>query len=296
MLGTFFSMFAETDVNVEDIEQNVGVLKNYLDQLLPKVLSFGVRLIIAVVVFFIGGKIINLIRKHMRKYLERRETDLGVRQFIDSFLKVALYFILIVLIGTQFGIDTASIIAVVGSCGLAVGLALQGSLSNFAGGVLILMLKPFVVGDYIIEDTHKNEGTVKKIDLFYTTLKTVDNKEIIIPNGTLANCSLTNFTAQTKRRIDLSVGISYNADMKLAKSVIEQVILSEEKRDMDEESSVFVSELADSCVVIGFRLWTKTEDYWEVRWRVLENVKNALDKNAIEIPFPQMTVTFPEKP
>ena len=177
---------------------------------------------------------------------------------------------------------------------MAIGLALQGSLSNFAGGVLILLLKPFVVGDYIIEDSQKNEGTVKEIQIFYTKLSTVDNKTIVIPNGTLANTSLTNVTAKDVRRLDLSIDISYEADLRKAKEIIEGLLKEDDSILKEEEILVFVDQLGASSVVIGTRAWVKTDEYWPTRWRLLEEIKLALDENHIEIPYQQITLHMKE--
>ena len=173
---------------------------------------------------------------------------------------------------------------------MAIGLALQGSLSNFAGGVLILLLKPFEVGDYIIEDTNKNEGTVKEIQIFYTKLSTIDNKTIVIPNGILTNNSLTNATAKAERRLDLKVGITYEADLKKAKAVIEKVLMDDSCVIKDEEINVFVDELAENAVIIGARGWVKNEEFWETKWRVLEEIKLQLDAAGVDIAYPQVTV------
>jgi small conductance mechanosensitive channel len=190
----------------------------------------------------------------------------------------------------KFGLDTTSVAAALASCGVAVGLALQGSLSNFAGGVLILILKPFVVGDYIVEDNKGREGTVKEIQLFYTKLVTPDNKTVIIPNGSLANTSLTNVTAQDKRRLDFTVGISYDADMKKAKQLMEQLLHADESMLKEEGIQVFVDNLGDSAVVIGARGWVKKEDYWTAKWRITEQIKESFDANDIEIPYQQIVV------
>lgn len=211
-------------------------------------------------------------------------------QFIDSLLKIVLYVLLIISIATNLGVDTASVAAVIASAGVAIGLALQGSLSNFAGGVLILLLKPFVVGDYIIEDTCKNEGTVKEIQLFYTKLTTIDNRTIVIPNGTLANNSLTNVTDKDERRLDLKIGISYEADLKEAKKIIAKLLEKEARIRTDKEILIFVDELAASAVVLGVRAWVKTEDFWDVKWKFLEDVKQEMDSAGIEIPYQQVAV------
>ena len=213
-----------------------------------------------------------------------------MKQFIHAFIKGALYVLLIFIILTLFGVTTASVVAVLGSAGLTLGLALQGSLSNFAGGVMILLMKPFKVGDYVIEDTNKNEGTVEEISLFYTRLKTIDNKSIVIPNGTLANNSMTNVTAAEKRRLDLTVGISYQADIRQAKEVLNQVILNEPACLLEEETKVFVSELADSCVIMGIRIWVKTEDYWDVYFALNENLRTCFEKHGVEMCYDHLNV------
>lgn len=271
-------------------EIDIGLIEQFFSELPDKVLHFGIRVLLAIVVFFIGSKLIKVVRKMVKKSLTRANAEKGVVQFLDSFIKVGLYFVLILLIASSFGVDAASVVALLGSAGVAVGLAIQGSLSNLAGGVLILLLHPFKVGDYIKEDTNGNEGTVEEIQLFYTRLVTPENKIIIMPNGTLANSSLTNMTFAPDRRLDIRVGISYDADIRKAKEVIRDVL----ERDMtiikEKEHCVYVDELADSAVILGVRCWFKNEEYWEGKWRITENVKYALDENEIPIPYPQLDV------
>lgn len=287
---------------LENLEQAAETLKNadsdmireWLSSLVPGLLGFALQVVLAVVVYVIGSRLIRLARKFLRRWLEKSEADIGVRQFLDALLKCVLYFILIVTILTLFGVTTASVVAVVGSAGLALGLALQGSLSNFAGGVLILMLKPFKVGDYIREDTHGNEGTVEEISIFYTRLMTADHNTIVIPNGMLANSSLTNITYSGIRRIHLEIGIAYEADLKLAKEVILKQAQAEICRVPEEETLVFVSELGASEVKIGLRIWVKTEEFWEAKWRLMENIKLALDACGIEIPYQKIDVQVKE--
>lgn len=265
-------------------------INQYIEDKIPSVIDFAFSVVLALIVFAIGVKVICWLRKLVKRALQKSSVDKGVEQFVDSMLKFGLYALLIFSIGKNFGLDTTSVAAVLASGGVAIGLALQGSLSNFAGGVLILLLKPFVVGDYIIEDTNKCEGTVKEIQIFYTKLVTVDNKTIVVPNGALANNSLTNVTAQDKRKLDLKVDISYDADLRKAKQLIEDLFRADEDIMQDEEIIVFVSELGESSVVIGARAWVKTEKYWTTRWRLLENMKLTLDENGIEIPFNQVVV------
>ena len=197
---------------------------------------------------------------------------------------------LIFIIMGLFGIATTSAVAVLGSAGVAVGLALQGSLSNFAGGVLILLLKPFKVGDYIIEHSHNNEGTVTEISIFYTKLLTVDNKLIVIPNGTLSNSSLTNVTNKDRRRVDLVVGIAYEADAGRAIELLTELIHSRKPLVNPEKALVYIKELGESSVVVGLHYWVKTADYWDEAWSINRAIKETLDANGIAIPFNQLDV------
>ena len=194
------------------------------------------------------------------------------------------------MIATNFGVESSSVAALIASAGVAIGLALQGSLSNFAGGILILLLKPFAVGDYISVTQEGIEGTVKEIQIFYTKMATVDNQTVVVPNSILTSNSLTNVTARPERKLDLKVGISYNADMKAAKRIVENMLRSDPSVIQDEEIVVFVSDLADSAVIIGLRAWVKTEEYWATRWRLLEQIKTRFDEAGIEIPYNQITV------
>ena len=278
-----------TDATQEAVKQ-VNQLTQYVQDSIPGLITFGLKVLAALVAFFIGRLVIRWIRKIVRRSFERSGEDKGVEQFVDSLLKYGLYALLVFSLISSLGFDTTSVAAVLASGGVAIGLALQGSLSNFAGGVLILLLKPFVVGDYIIEDTNGKEGTVKEIQIFYTKLSTIDNKTIVIPNGMLTNNSITNATAKDERQLDLRVGISYDADIRQAKSVIENLLIKDECIIKNEQINVFVHELADSAVVLGIRAWVKNEEYWETRWRLLEEIKLLLDENGIEIPYPQMTV------
>ncbi len=278
-----------TDATQEAVKQ-VNQLTQYVQDSIPGLITFGLKVLAALVAFFIGRLVIRWIRKIVRRSFERSGADKGVEQFVDSLLKYGLYALLVFSLISSLGLDTTSVAAVLASGGVAIGLALQGSLSNFAGGVLILLLKPFVVGDYIIEDTNGKEGTVKEIQIFYTKLSTIDNKTIVIPNGMLTNNSITNATAKDERQLDLRVGISYDADIRQAKSVIENLLIKDECIIKNEQINVFVHELADNAVVLGIRAWVKNEEYWETRWRLLEEIKLLLDENGIEIPYPQMTV------
>lgn len=268
-----------------------GFLGTYLKEITPYFTNFAIRAAIAALIYLAGRKIIKWLRRMLRRALERSGTDQGVQQFLDSATKITLNFILVIAVVNQLGVETSSVVAVLGSAGLTLGLALQGSLSNFAGGVLILLFKPFKVGDYIIEDTHGNEGTVSEIMIFYTKLSTSDNRTAIIPNGILANSSLTNVTQQDKRRLDVYVGISYDADLQKAKEILTGLLDKEEAVLKEEGVSVFVDALEDSSVRLGCRLWVATGDYWQAKWRLNEKIKESFDANHIEIPYNQLAVT-----
>ncbi|MCM1540330.1 MAG: mechanosensitive ion channel [Blautia sp.] len=292
VLGLAAAAQAENVEIIEEMEELMkpGVLKSYLSALPEKALNLGIRVLLAVVVFLIGVQLIKLVRSIVKKSMKRANVEVGAIQFVDSFVKAAMYVMLALTIASSFGLDAASIVAVLGSAGVAIGLAVQGSLSNLAGGVLILILKPFKVGDYIREDSSGKEGTVTEIQIFYTKLLTFDNQAVILPNGNLANNSLVNVSAEPHRRMDIRVGISYRADLKKAKEVLQQVLEEDEKTVKDRDRLVFVDELAESAVVLGVRCWFAQEDFWSGKWRVTENCKLALDEAGIEIPYNQLDV------
>lgn len=294
MLGTDVKSDLETlqEVSKQVQEADPDKVKEFFIGLVPEIVNFGIKVLLAFLLYLLGVRIIKFLRKLLRRCLERSGAEEGVKQFLDSFAKAVLYFCLVMLILSWFGVSAASVVAILGSAGLAIGLAVQGSLANFAGGVLILVIKPFKVGDYIIEDSQKNEGTVKEIQLFYTVLTTPDNQLVIIPNGTLANSSLTNVTHQEKRRVDIYVGVSYQADIKQVKEILKRILEEEKRRLPEEEMMVFVQELGDSSVKMGCRLWVRTEDYWAVKWHLTEEVKYALEKNGVEIPYNQLEVSI----
>lgn len=279
-----------TQANGNENVENLLFDSKILSRIFDGMLDIGLRILLAALTLIVGIQIVKLVRRLVKNVLTKAEAEVGVVQFLDSFLKIALYVVLGFIIAAGFGVDAASIVAILGSAGVAVGLALQGSLSNLAGGVLILILKPFKVGDYIKEDSAGNEGTVSEIQMFYTKLRTPDNRTIILPNGTLANTSLTNATQTDKRRIDIKVGISYMADIKTAKEVLRGVLDREKAILPEQDKLVYVDELGESAVVMGVRCWVKKEDYWNVKWSLTEEIKYTLDENGISIPFPQMEV------
>lgn len=284
----------DMEIDIEQISRDLNALEKFVDTLPEKALGLGIRVVIAAVLFFAGSKLIKLVRRITRKSLQRASAETGVIQFLDGLIKVGLYGLLILVIAGNFGFDATGVVALVGSAGVTVGLALQGSLSNLAGGVLILMLKPFKVGDFIMESAHGTEGTVKEIGIFYTRLETVDGKIVVLPNGSLANNSITNASFAPIRRVDLKVGIAYDADLKKAKAVLGEVMEQDSDVLHEEPALVFVDDLADSAVVLGMRCFCENAKYWDVRWRLLENAKLALDAAKIEIPFLQVDLHVKE--
>ena len=281
-------VITEAQAGIEQVAKNPGIIRTYFESLIPDLFNFALQVIIAIIVYAVGAKLIKMTVKIVRKTLERRNTDIGVIQFLSAVIRYSMYFVLFMVILNLFGIATTSAVAVLGSCGVAVGLALQGSLANFAGGVLILLLKPFVVGDYIVEGS--NEGTVYEISIFYTKLKTVDNKVIVIPNGNLSNSSLINVSHMDNRRVDVAVGIAYEADIRTAKDILYKVAEEDPARLPDEDIVVAVDNLGASSVDMTVRIWVKSEDYWPTKWRLTENIKYALDENNISIPYQQIDV------
>lgn len=271
---------------MDPIKAFLSTVEGYI----PMVMNFLVDVLVALVLLFVGKFIIKKLLKICDKFFTKANVEISIKRFLDSLIRVMLYIVLIIIICNQVGIDTASFIAVLGTLGLTVGLALQGSLSNFAGGVLIIMLKPFRVGDYIIDNGSGKEGVVDRIDLFYTKLITDDNKAIVIPNGALSNAAITNVTQYDKRRVDLAFGIGYADDIEKAKAILLDVASNDEEVLKDPAAVAIVTALDASQVSITVRAWCKTEDYWGVYFRVLEKGKKALDDNGIEIPFNQMQV------
>ena len=248
------------------------------------------RILIAVIIYYVGAKLIKLLLGITAKAMEKANLDAGVQSFLQSALKIVLYIVLVFIIVTYMGIATTGLAALFASAGVTVGLALQGSLSNLAGGVLILILKPFKVGEYII--ACGAEGTVTSIEILCTKLLTTDNKVVIIPNGSLANSNITNVSREEFRRVDLVFGVSYDSDLKLVKNLLQNIGDRYELALHDEAHpvTVFINEFGASSIDFGFRVWCKNADYWTVKWSLMEQVKDAFDANKIEIPFNQLDV------
>lgn len=273
----------------EDIARlNPDMIIETMKGWIPGLMSFGYRLFAAAVILLIGSRVIKFTSKFLKRTLDKMGLEIGISRFLVSVAKAFQYGILIFIAAEKIGISSASIIALLGSAGIAIGLALQGTLTNLAGGVLILVTKPFKVGDYII--SQGGEGQVSNIGVVYTTLVSADNRKIVIPNGTLSNEPMTNVTGMGKRRVDISVGISYTADLKKAKEILQRLFEEHPLVLKEEPIQVFVDSLGDSAVLIGGRAWAASENYWECRWNITEAVKLEYDKAGIEIPFNQIDV------
>lgn len=279
---------------VADAAASVSRWDKIVDTVIDYALKFGKNILVAIVVYFVANRLIKWVLKLMTKALNRGKLEPIVVKFVYSIIKVGLYVLLFMAIVSILGIPTTTFVTLFGTVTLSVGLALQGSLANFAGGVLILIFKPFKVGDYIM--ACGDEGTVVGIDVFYTKLATIDNKVVVIPNGTLANSSVKNVTTMEQRRIDIQVGISYESDISAAKEVLRGVIEKNENVLKDKPATVYVISLDASQVTLETRTWVKTEAYWDTRWTLIEQYKRALDANGIEIPFNQLSVTIKNTP
>lgn len=271
-----------------DMEAVLQKTVDYFGGHIPGVAAFLVKIIVCIVIYIIGKNVIGWVVKTVRSMLLRTKMQTGAATFIVSMIKIFLYLILIFGLAMQFGVKESSVAALVASGGVAIGLALQGGLSNLAGGFLILLFQPFEVGDYIL--AQGEEGTVQKIEILYTTLHTIDNRKVIIPNGNLANNVIVNATGADRRKLDITVGISYEDDISKAKQVLLQIIEHSEYVIREQEAQVFVSELGDSSVVMGLRCWVRTEQYLPALWQMNEQIKNEFDRAGLHIPFPQMDV------
>lgn len=263
--------------------------KEMFERYVPVACDYLLRIALVFVIFFVGRKLIKKIVSLCDQALKRHGMEVTVRRFFCNVINALGYICMLGILLQTVGLTATSLTALVASAGVAVGLALQGSLSNFAGGVLILLMKPFVIGDYIVQGN--TEGTVKEIGLVYTELITADNRLIVIPNGTLIDSSIVNVTATGKRRLELSVGIGYKSDLKKAKEVLIRLGENDPARDPENPVNVFVSELAESSVNLGLHVWVSSSEYWNAKWRLTENIKMAFDEEGIEIPFKQVEIS-----
>ena len=265
-----------------------GALQQFLQSITPSLTKLVFNIVISIIIFFIGKKLIGFLLKLLDKFLAKTSIDVGVAKFLSSAARTCMYAILIFMIVGQLGVNTASIVTVMGAAGLAISMSLQGSLANVAGGILILLMKPFRVGDYVM--TSFGDGTVQAIGLVYTTITTVDNRVLTIPNGTLANSAVTDASMMPERRLDISVGISYDSDIRKAKEIMEEVYRSCPAVIVDKGINVHVSSLGDSAVVIEAFGWVPGSEFLSSKWYVTEEIKLRFDEGGIKIPYPQMDV------
>ena len=250
--------------------------------------SFGIKLLGSIIILVVGIKCISWLSKWIRTSPKADKLDNSLRSFLASFLKIVMYIILVITIAMILGVPATSFITILASCGVAIGLALQGSLSNFAGGLMILFFKPFKVGDYI--EASGESGTVAEISVVYTELLTTDNKRITVPNGTLTNSVIKNYSSEKLRRVDLTFSVAYDSDDQKVKEIINNVIEAQPQALKDPAPFVHLSEHGNSALVYTVRIWCNSADYWTVYFDTIESVKTAFDKNNISIPYPQMDV------
>lgn len=258
------------------------------DKIVAFCMESGVKLVVAVVVLLIGFKLVDLLGKKFKNTKFYEKLDPTARTFFRSFITIALKIVLVIVAALIVGVPMASMVAVIGSAGLAIGLALQGSLSNIAGGFIILVFKPFKVGDFI--ETADAIGTVEAINIFYTKVLTVDNKVVHVPNSVISNQTLTDYSAKDLRRVDININTSYDSDIEKVKSVLLSVAEKTDKAVLDPAPQVRLVEHAASSLTFTFRVWCNTADYWDVYFDLLEGAKEAFDENGIEIPYQQIDV------
>lgn len=263
-------------------------LETFSNKAIELSMTYGPKLLLALLTLFIGWRLIKRLINVFDKVMDRNKVDVTLQRFLLSLTSVSLKAVLLVSVASMIGIETTSVIAMLGAAGIAVGLALQGSLANFAGGVLILFFKPFKVGDVI--EAQGYLGSVKEIEIFNTILLTLDNQKVVIPNGLLSNGCLTNLFSEPTRRVDLTFGISYEDSIPRAKEVIQKIIDNDSRILKDPESEIYVAEHADSSINLLVRVWVKSDDYWPAHFGLLEEVKLAFDREKITIPFPQRDV------
>ncbi|MFV9656845.1 mechanosensitive ion channel family protein [Pseudomonas sp. NY15366] len=269
------------------MEMNVDELVKMSEAWLPVVLEYSGKLTLAVITLLIGWWLIGRLTASIGRLLEARRVDRALSSFIGSLVSIVLRILLLISVASMIGVETTSFIAMIGAAGLAIGLALQGSLANFAGGVLIMLFRPFRAGDWI--EAQGVSGSVDSIQIFHTTLKTGDNKVVIVPNGALSNGHITNFSREPRRRADINIGIDYSSDIKRAREVLLE-IAQDPRVHLEPAPVVFVTGLGDSAVNLSLRVWVATSDFWPVTFAFTELAKERLTEAGIGIPFPQRVV------
>ena len=273
----------ETTKSVVEFDWN-----QLLELVQTKGIDFGINLVIALLIFYVGRMVIGLVTRALRKVMQRQEVDTTLEKFVCNVVRMALLVVVIIAAISQLGIETTSFIAIFGAAGLAVGLALQGSLSNFAAGVLIVLFRPYKVGDYV--EAAGISGTIEQVQILTTILTTPDNKQIIVPNSQIMDSIITNYSAKDTRRVDMTVGVSYDDDLDKVRRTLEELVASEDRILDDPACTIAVLELADSSVNFVVRPWVKSSDYWGVTFDLTEAIKKRFDKDGISFPFPQQDV------
>ena len=281
-----------TDIDISNISENISNADKIIETVITKTSEYladtGINLILSLILLVVGWKLINLLSKKMKEGKIFGRIEPTARSFIRSALTIVLKILLLVTIAAILGVPMTSMVAVISSCGLAIGLALQGSLSNIAGGFILTVFKPFVVGDYIKSGEY--EGTVKAINIFYTKIITPDNKIIVIPNSKVSDSALIDYNAFPTRRVDINISAAYSEDSDVVKKALIDVANENEKIEISPAPVAVITSFDDSAVAYQLRVWTRTEDYWDVKFAVTERIKKVFDERNIQIPFPQMDV------
>ncbi|WP_044400081.1 mechanosensitive ion channel family protein [Lacinutrix sp. Hel_I_90] len=259
-------------------------LQKWIDKGYDIIVEYAPKVLLAIVIWIVGAFVLKYLKKGVAKAMDKSNYDIGLKKFLLNLIGWGLKIVLIVIILGTVGVETTSLAAIIAAAGLAIGLALQGSLANFAGGVLIMIFKPFKIGDFI--KAQGETGTVKQIEIFTTKLLTPDNKEVIIPNGSLSNGTITNYSTEATRRVDVTFGVGYDSDIKTTKEVIQKVIHGNALILEEPAPAINVSELGDSSINFFTRVWVNKEDYWAIHFYMIEQTKEALDAAGIDIPYP----------
>ena len=276
-----------------DLNAEVDQLVRQSQTWIPLIMEYGSRVLLALLTLAVGWWIINKVSARLGKLVGLRNADLALQGFISTLSNIVLKVLLFVSVASMIGIETTSFVAAIGAAGLAIGLALQGSLANFAGGVLILMFRPFRIGDWI--EAQGVAGTVDSIQIFHTVLRTGDNKTVIMPNGSLSNGIVTNFNRQPTRKVVFDVGVDYDADLQKARNVL--LDLAKDPRVLqDPAPQAVISSLGDSAITVSLRVWVKTADYWDVMFMLNEHARDRLKAEGIDIPFPQRVIRVVQEP
>jgi small conductance mechanosensitive channel len=274
--------------SISAVEKINVIMTDFVPKIINWGISAGIKLLAAIIIISVGFWCAKKITKLVVKALEHRNTDKLLCSFLRSMCSIILKVIVLLTAVQILGVETMSFAAVLAAIGVGIGMALSGTLQNFAGGIVLLLFKPFKVGDFI--ECQSFSGTIIQIHIFMTEIKTVDNKIIFVPNSVLISSPLTNYTCEDTRRLDIDFSVAYGTNLKQAKEIIENIAANEKGILVDQKTATFVSSLADSCVIITMRSWTKKEDYWTVKYNMNENVYNAFAEKGIDIPFPQVTV------